>query len=261
MNTEPSGTEREVKHLGGASIDGAPIAYVVVFAAIVTALSFVPFSIELGGGGAFPLSQAVLPLSGIVLGPIAGAIANGIGTLLAIFVAPHTAGSIPLVTVFGNMFNGFVAGTFIIGSKRSKWWIGPLILSVVGRAFQGWLAITQVQVSVRIFLLFMIIIILAWVLFILPTRKLFSKWLKSANLGLVAASIFFIIYITRSVESGPVSAITYYVFAWPEEVFAMLIPIMPFEMLLRCIVGSVIGTGVIAGIRAIGLVKPKWASF
>jgi hypothetical protein len=41
----------------------------------------------------------------------------------------------------------------------------------------------------------------------------------------------------------------------------MLIPLIPIEFLSRCAIGTVIGTGVIAGLRAIGLVKPTNAIY
>jgi hypothetical protein len=50
-------------------------------------------------------------------------------------------------------------------------------------------------------------------------------------------------------------------FNWPEEVWISLIPIIPFESLMRGLVATVIGTGVIAGLRAIGLVKPTNATY
>ena len=46
---------------------------------------------------------------------------------------------------------------------------------------------------------------------------------------------------------------------WPEEVWVTLIPIIPMEHLFRCLVGTAIGTGVIAGLRAIRLVRPSEA--
>jgi hypothetical protein len=41
----------------------------------------------------------------------------------------------------------------------------------------------------------------------------------------------------------------------------MLIPIIPVENIFRCLIGTVIGTGVIAGMRAIGVVKPEKAIY
>jgi hypothetical protein len=50
---------------------------------------------------------------------------------------------------------------------------------------------------------------------------------------------------------------TYYLFNWPEPIWKMLIPIIPVENAMRGLSGAVIGTGVISGLRAINLVKPK----
>ena len=41
----------------------------------------------------------------------------------------------------------------------------------------------------------------------------------------------------------------------------VLAGLVPIEYLQRCVVGAVIGTGVIAGLRAIGLVKPANAIY
>ena len=57
MSTVPGGEERKVQFLGGASIDGTPVAYIVVMAAVVAALSFIPFSIVMASGGSFPMKS------------------------------------------------------------------------------------------------------------------------------------------------------------------------------------------------------------
>src|ERR1700722_16953193 len=96
----PAGPEREVRHLGGATIGGAPVAYIVVLAAVVTTLAFIPFSVVLSTGGSFPMSQGVFPLMGWLLGASGGAVASATGALVGVFLAPHTAG-IPLLTLLG----------------------------------------------------------------------------------------------------------------------------------------------------------------
>ena len=56
----PKGEERQVRAVGGASIDGAPIAYIIVWAAVLVVLSYIPIPVSavLGIGGTFPMSQA-----------------------------------------------------------------------------------------------------------------------------------------------------------------------------------------------------------
>ena len=72
----PAGQERRVEFLGGAAVDGAPVAYIVVLAAVVAALAFIPFSVVLASGGSFPMSEGIYGLVGWILGPIAGAVAT-----------------------------------------------------------------------------------------------------------------------------------------------------------------------------------------
>jgi len=257
--TAPAGQERKVVFLGGAAIDGAPVAYIVVLAAVVTALAFIPFSVILASGGSFPMSEGIFGLVGWVLGPIAGAVATGIGRLVGVFLAPHTAG-VPAVTITTAALGSFAAGSMVLGAKRNKWWI-PLtvvfaltFLVYAARALQNGVGLYAVIAGS----------FCDWsavVLFALPTRTLFARWINNKNLALVAAGLLLGTWIIAGLVQVGQDAITYFMFSWPEEVWVSLIPIIPFETLMRCLIGTVIGTGVIAGLRAIGLVKPTEAVY
>ena len=87
----PTGPERRVEFIDSASIAGAPVAYVIVLAAVVAVLSFIPFSIVLSGGSSFPMAQGVYPLTGWLLGPWAGAVASGTGALVGALAAANAA--------------------------------------------------------------------------------------------------------------------------------------------------------------------------
>ncbi len=259
MSERPAGEERQVQFLGGAAIDGAPIAYIVVLAAVVAALAFIPISVILASGGSFPLSQGIFALVGWILGPIAGALSSGIGTLIGIFVAPHTAG-VPVVSIIGAVVASFVAGAMVWEGSREKWWIpitGVFVVAMLvyyGRALMNGIGIgTMIAGS-----------IIDWsgvLLWVLPTRVIFAKWINSKNLAQVALGLFCGTWMVFGATHLCQTAITYWMFNWPEEVWVMLIPMIPFENLLRCLVGTVVGTGVIAGLRAIGLVKPTNAVY
>jgi len=261
VSERPAGEEREVRALGGAAIDGAPVAYIVVLAAVVTALAFIPFSVILGPGSNFPMSQSIFPLVGWILGPTAGAIAGGIGRLVGVFLAPHTAGPVPVASVWGAALASFAAGSMVLGGKRKNWWIPLSVLFIVefllfiGRA----ILVNGVGVSVAILNSFV-----NWssiVLYVLPTRTLFARWINSQDKRLVAAGLFLGTWMVAGISHLSVTVILYFMFNWPPEVWATLIPIIPFEHLFRCLVGAAIGTGVIAGLRAIGLVKPTEAIY
>ena len=260
MSQAPKGQEREVKFLGGAAIDGAPVAYIVVLAAVVAALAFIPFSVILASGGSFPMSEGIYPLVGWILGPIAGAVATAIGRVIGVFVAPHTAG-VPVVSVWAAAVGSFAAGAMVLGNKRKVWWLPLTALFIIewllfaGRA----MVVNGVSVYGAIAGSF-----LDWsgiVLFALPTRTLFAKWINSKNLGQLALGLFLGTWMIAGVTHVSAAVLTYFMFNWPQEVWVMLIPIIPVENFFRCVIGTVIGTGVIAGLRAIGVVKPTEAIY
>jgi len=255
----PAGQERKVQFLGGAAVDGAPVAYIVVLAAVVAALAFIPFSVVLASGGSFPMSEGIYGLVGWILGPIAGAVATAIGRLIGVFLAPHTAG-VPAVSVWSSAVGSFAAGCMVLGGKRSKWWIWLTVLFVIefvlyaGRALFNGVSLYAVIAGS----------FLDWsgvVLFALPTRTLFARWINGKNIAMLAVGLFLGTWMVAGVAHLSATVFTYFMFNWPQEVWLTLIPIIPFENLMRCLIGTVIGTGVIAGLRAIGLVKPTEAIY
>lgn len=260
QNLPPAGEERQFQTVSGASVDGAPIAYIIVLAAVVTALSFIPFSIVLASGGGMPLSQSVLPLMGWLLGPIAGAVASGIGALVGVFLAPYTAG-VPALSIAGAMLNSFAAGTMVIGNERRAWRFGLTVLLLIQFFIYGYQAIARNGIPVNIFIAGSFINWSGLLLFVLPTARLFARWINSPNVGLVALGLFLGTWTISGVSHLSAASISYLIFNWPEEIWIALIPIIPGENLIRCVAGTVIGTGVISGLRAIKLVKPKQAIY
>jgi len=256
----PSGEERKVELLGGAAIDGAPVAYVVVLAAVVTALAFVPFSFVLATGGSFPLSQGIYALVGFVLGPIAGAVASGIGCLLGVFLAPHTAG-VPFSSILGAIIAAFAGGSMVISGKRRGWglWLG--LWGLVMFLYYAFRAIFINNVSLWAVILGDWSELAGILLFLLPTRIIFARWISDKNLGKVALGLFLGTWASWSVGFMTSVALEYTMFNWPQEVFYAYAPMVPIEYLTRCIIAVIIGTGVIAGLRAIGVVKPEHAIY
>ncbi len=256
----PTGKERQVKFLGGAAIDGAPVAYIVVLAAVVAALCFLPFSVVLASGGSFPMSEGVFPLVGWILGPVAGAVASAIGRLIGVFLAPHTAG-VPAVSVWAAAIGSFAAGAMVISGKRKSWWIPLTILFVVEYLLFAGRAVVQNGVSLYAAVAGSFLDWSGLLLFALPTRVLFARWINDKNLGKVALGLLLGTWMIAGVYHVSSAFLTYFMFNWPQEVWVTLIPIIPFENLMRCLIGVVIGTGVIAGLRAINLVKPPHALY
>ncbi|MGK7943433.1 MAG: hypothetical protein AB4058_03090 [Microcystaceae cyanobacterium] len=260
INWTPQGKERDVTKLSGATIDGTPTAYIVVLSAVVTALSFIPFSVVLSAGGAMPLSQAVFPLLGWLLGPIAGMVGAGIGAMIGVFLAPYTAG-VPALSIGNAMLTAFVAGLMGKSPNKSYWWLIVSIISCVNLFLYANHAIVNNGVDRNIVIAGSFINWSGLLLFMLPTRRLFARWIGSKDLKLLALGLFGGTWMASGVSHLSVVTIGYYIFNWPEEVWVALIPIIPVENLFRSVGGVVIGTGVIAGLRAIRIVKPPEALY
>jgi hypothetical protein len=260
VSIKPAGEEREVKLLGGVTVDGAPIAYMIVLAAVVTGLALIPLSVVLGSGKSFPMSQGIYPLVGWILGPIAGAIASAIGASLGIFIAPHTT-TVPLATVLGAMMGSFAAGVMVAAGPRKNWWLPLSLLLFIIYGFYGGRAVLQNGVQAYAVVLGSFINWSALLLFLLPTRRLAASWIGHQDLRRVASGLFLGTWMAAGLSHLTAASIVYFVVNWPEAVWLAMAPLAPLEHLARCVVGTVIGTGVIAGLRAIGLVKPVWAVY
>lgn len=259
-NQIPEGAEREVKTMGGAAIDGTPIAYIIVLAAVITVLAFVPFSIVLGSGKGIPLSQSIYPLLGWLLGPWAGALASGIGALIGVFLAPYTAG-VPAIAIWGAVIASFAAGVMGASHKRRFWYLGLTVLFGLELAAYAYLAIARNGIPVNTFVFGAFIDWSALLLFLLPTRILFAQLISSSDFVKVAIGIFGGTWTICGLMHLSQVPFTYYLFNWPEPIWNTLIPIIPVENAMRGLSGAVIGTGVISGLRAINLVKPKEALY
>ena len=253
------GEEREVKTSGGASIDRTPLDYIVVLSAVVTVLAFVPFSKTIGSGGLFPISQGIFPLVGWLLGPLAGAITSGIGTLIGVFLAPHTEG-IPLISIWGAVMASFTAGVMSSGKGNIYWRFGLTLIFVIELFLY-----TRHALSNSVFLSIIIAgSFINWsgiLLLALPTCSLIAQCINSQKPFLITVGLFLGTWMVTGLSHLSQVVITYYMFNWPEATWLFLVPIIPLENLVRSLIRAFIGIRVILGLRAIGLIKPKQAIY
>ncbi|MCF3648569.1 hypothetical protein [Synoicihabitans lomoniglobus] len=256
---ELTGEEREITFHDSASIGGAPVAYVIVLATVIAVLSFIPFSIVLSGGSSFPMAQGVYSLNGWLLGPWAGFVASGIGALVGVFLAPHTAG-IPWLAVSGAGLAALYAAALHPTGRRPLW-AGLSALTLIGWVLFYRQAVVLNGVSAAVFFLSYLTHLSATVLFIAPTHRWIGRALCSPDLKRVALGLFFGTWISASLMMFYMSWLSYALLTWPEEIFYIFFVMVPIENVARSVIGAVIGTGVIAGLRAMALVKPPEANF
>jgi hypothetical protein len=260
LSLQPAGEERRVVRHAGPTLDGAPISYVVTAAAFVVVLAFVPLSIVIASGASFPLSQSVYPLVGWLLGPVAGMAADAIGATGGVILAPHTTTQ-PLATVLGAALGGLTAGVMRHDGRRRWWWLPLLLLFVAAYLLYGVRAVVQNGAAWDAVLLGSVIDWSALLLFALPTRRLVGRWLRADDLKRLGAALFLGTWIVAGLTHLITAAVVYYVLNWPNEIWWVIAPLAPLEHLIRSLVGAIIGTGVISGLRATGLVKPEHALY
>ncbi|BBA78717.1 hypothetical protein RGRSB_0085 [cyanobacterium endosymbiont of Rhopalodia gibberula] len=253
------GEEREVKTSGGSSVDGTPLDYIVVLSTVVTVLALIPFSITIGSGGLFPMSQGIFPLVGWLLGPLAGAITSGMGTLIGVFLAPHTAG-IPLISIWGAVIASFTAGVMSSRKGNIYWRFGLTFVFIIELILYTRHALSN-GVSFSTIIAGSLIDWSGILLFTLPTCSLIAQCISSKKPFFVTVGVFFGTWMIMGLSHLNQVFITYYIFNWPEETWLFLIPIIPLENLVRSLIGTFIGIRVIYGLRAIGLMKPKQAIY
>jgi len=252
---------REIRGGGGVTIGGAPVSYVAILAAIVAALAFVPASVVIGGTGAgWPLHDAIHPLIGLLLGPIAGPIASGVGILVGMVIAPYTS-----LGPFGFLIG--VGSAFAVGmvTRYGKWqWAAPVAITaalLVVYFFQAintgispgvWLANTWT------------VIVGALLVSIPPVRLWFIRTIRDENAGwlplIVALYIPFFMGSVTGIMFNWVPA--YAVNPWPPEVWqTVLPPVIALERTVFPLIGALVGTGVLAGLRRTSFVKPRMGTY
>lgn len=101
-----------------ATLFGVPISWIIICAAILAATSIVPLVIFPAGGYA-PLSMALMPVVGIILGPFGGLIAGLVGGVLGFFISPGAFILVPVNLIAPWALIPFNAGALV--NKDFKW--------------------------------------------------------------------------------------------------------------------------------------------
>jgi len=217
------------------------IASISVFAALYVVLGFIPLFYIFGAYGQFITAALILaPITGVTLGPVGGTLAIAIGGIAG-------------MSITGNMPMGiftFLPGTFdalCVGlAFRGKWYASASIFAVFILAFAALPSIGTAKYFIW-FHAFALLILLS------PASTLAKEYVKNNDPQKIVMGIGILAFIGVLIDHIVGSLFFQILTPIPPSVWEAVAFIYPIERVLVTIVATIIGTGIIKGIRASGL--------
>ncbi len=241
------------------------IALLIVFTALYVVLRNVPYSILIGSAGGFLyLSDFLVAIYGIILGPYFGGLSVILGNFAAIGLGHH-------VSFLGfDFLPDFVAVVTIGFLYQRKWSIAVAINAIVLVMFAFW-PLTSFFVTIpgtSIVLPFAWMHIAAFVILISPLGRWVPKWVETAKPKFVAAGIAIMAFVGAMVQHLTGNILFEIVFgqmgttpiipkvAWPAE-WAAVALIYPLERTLLIICAIAVGVPLILTLTRNHFIKPR----
>lgn len=217
------------------------IASVSIFAALYVVLGTMPLFYIFGSYGQFITAALLIaPIIGIVLGPVGGTLAITIGGIAGMALT----GNMPM-----SIFS-FLPGTFnalCVGfAFRGKWYASAVIFAVVILAFASLPSIGVAKYFVW-FHAFALLILLS------PASTLAVEYAKSADPQKIVMGVGILAFVGVLIDHIVGSLIFQILTPLPQSVWEAVAFIYPIERVLVTIVATIIGVGIIRGVRASGL--------
>jgi len=215
-------------------------AVIAVWAALIAVVTLVPAFPIIGTGATFSVSAALVPLAGILFGPIPGAICAAIGAFIGQLIAPHTVFFGPLTFLIPTL-NALCAGF----AMRKKWYV-PLAVTVLFSA--AWFIFPLGRAA-----WFQPIIWSLGVIASLVGWFVASDWIGSDNRAQVFVGVFLAALSGTIVDHSFGSTWALVMFQLPREVWLAVLALAPVERLLFSLGAAIVGTPLLIGLPKIGV--------
>lgn len=215
-------------------------AIIAVWAAIIAVASLLPAFPIVGTGATFNIGNSLVPLAGIFFGPLAGAIAAGIGGFIGQLIAPHTVLFGPLqftISMFGAAMAGF--------AMQRKWQYPLLLILVLGLVWYAFPLGRQAWGTPLVYTLGFLAIAVGWI---------FGRnWLSSSNRAKMFAGIF-LASLTGIVTTQAIGNLWAMVmFALPPAIWWSTLALGPLERFFFAIGSGIIGLPLMIGLPKISI--------
>jgi len=215
-------------------------AVIAVWAALIAVVTLVPAFPIIGTGATFSVSAALIPLAGILFGPIPGAICAAIGAFIGQLIAPHTVFFGPLTFLIPTL-NALCAGF----AMQKKWYV-PLAVTLF---FSGaWFIFPLGRAA-----WFQPIVWSLGVIASLVGWFVASGWIGSDNRARIFAGVFLAAMAGTIVDHSFGSIWALVMFQLPREVWLAALALAPVERVLFSLGAAVIGTPLLIGLPKIGV--------
>jgi hypothetical protein len=215
-------------------------AVIAVWAALIAVVTLVPAFPVIGTGATFSVNAALVPLAGILFGPVPGAICAAIGAFIGQLIAPHTGIFGPLTFLIPTL-NALCAGF----AMQKKWYV-PLVVTVFFSA--AWFIFPlgrEAWFQPIIWSLGVIASLIGWFMA--------SDWIGSANRTRLFIGIFLAAMAGTIVDHGLGCLWALITFQLPREVWLATLPLAPVERILFGLGAAIIGTPLLIGLPKIGI--------
>jgi hypothetical protein len=202
-------------------------------------------------GASIGIAAIMPPLSGIILGPYAGALAVFVSGLIGSFIAPYNAPFGVLTFIPG------VVGALSAGFLTEGKWVRSLAIFLAGIAL---FLLYPGSASYAHFVWFHLI---GCVLLISPLHRIAVEGIRGGGTGrtTIAVAVVSLISTLSDQVSGSALAQVYFPlvlgFSIPAEIWQSVVFIYPVERLVITIIATIIGTGVVRALRSSGLTARK----
>jgi uncharacterized membrane protein len=215
-------------------------AVIAVWAALIAVVTLVPAFPMIGTGATFSVSAALVPLAGILFGPIPGAICAAIGAFIGQLIAPHTVFFGPLSFLIPTL-NALCAGF----AMQKRWYVPLVVILILSLVWFAFPLGRSVWFTPLIWTLGIAASLVGWFAG--------SDWLGSENRARLFAGVFVAAMCGTIVDHSFGSLWAQTMFKLPREIWLAVLPLAPVERTLFSLGSAVVGTPLLIGLPQIGV--------
>jgi uncharacterized membrane protein len=215
-------------------------AVIAVWAALIAVVTLVPAFPIIGTGATFSLSAALVPLAGVLFGPVAGAICAAIGAFIGQLIAPHTVFFGPLSFLIPTL-NALCAGFAV----RKRWYVPMAVTLLLSGAWYAFPLGRSAWFQPLIWSMGLIASLVGW----FAARNWFSSESRTKLfVGILLAALSGTI-----VDHGLGSLWALALYQLPREMWLTALPLAPLERALFSLGAAIVGTPLLVGLPKIGV--------